>query len=138
MAQKRRPGSRTSDEVLRSHAWLFVVAGAFVVTCAAGTVVTHQTGRWQWPTLALAGLTAFGIVGVIDLCLTHVRLSPDAVTVRSLMSCRRLARDEVGRVTWARGTGVAIELRAGGMVKIPELGRSSPTVAAQLRRWLNG
>lgn len=123
--------------MLRPHVWLFVVAAAFVGASAAGTVVTHRLWGWRLGTVALAGLTTLGIVAAIDLGMTQVRLSPGELSVRSLRSRRRLTRVEIARVTWAKGAGVAVELQAGGWVKLPELGRSSPTVAAQLRRWLN-
>ncbi len=102
----------------------------------AGFVFMYVTSGWSWTTIGFAVMTLIAALGFVELGTTRVMLLDDSVEMGSIWKRRSLRRDEIKRVTWEKGAGVAFELNEGGWAKLPELGFNSQGLTNTIRAWL--
>ena len=102
----------------------------------AGLVFTYRQSGWTWLSLAFAGMTLLGLGGVIEVATSRVALLDDALECGALWSRRRYPVSEIASVTWEKGGGVYVKLKAGGWAKLPELGYNSQGLTNTVRAWL--
>lgn len=108
--------------------------GTATVGAAAGTVIWAYLGGMggAWP----------GVVGVLVLCVatlesatTHVTLEADVMAIVSNFRRRAVPREEIDSVTWQAGAGVALKLKDGAWVRLPDVGNSQSR-ANSIRAWI--
>ena len=93
---------------------------------------------WDWSTLALAGFSLIGLLGLIDALTCSIELLPDRMKVVQNFRKREYAKLEVVDVAWAKGVGVKLRLSNGRFEELPEVGDGSSSLAAHIRNWLRG
>ena len=89
--------------------------------------------------MTAVGLGAFGLltlIAVVDMGVSRLSLEADALRVVSLFSRKQYERHNIERVTWEGGAGVAIQLKDGTWVKLPDLARNSQSTTNTIRAWL--
>jgi hypothetical protein len=111
-----------------------VVAAAALFV--AGTVFTYTQNGWTWVSLAFAGMTLIGIGGIVEVATSRVVLDDDALHCGTLWSRRRYPVNDIASVSWEKGGGVFLKLKAGGFGKLPELGYNSQGLTNTVRAWL--
>jgi len=102
----------------------------------AGFIFMYARSGWTFTTIGFAVMTLIGALGFVELGTTRVILADDFIDMGPIWKRRQLGRDEIKRVTWAKGAGVALELNSGGWVKVPELGFNSQGLTNTIRAWL--
>ena len=102
----------------------------------AGFIFMYARSGWSFTTIGFAVMTMIGALGFVELGTTRVILADDFIDMGPIWKRRQLSRDEIKRVTWAKGAGVALELNSGGWVKVPELGFNSQGLTNTIRAWL--
>jgi len=121
---------------LRPKRWLLITAMVAAALFVAGLVFTYRQSGWTWLSLAFAGMTLLGLGGVIEVATSRVALLDDALECGALWSRRRYPVSEIASVTWEKGGGVYVKLKAGGWAKLPELGYNSQGLTNTVRAWL--
>ena len=121
---------------LRPKRWLLITAMVAAALFMAGLVFTYRQSGWTWLSLAFAGMTLLGLGGVIEVATSRVALLDDALECGALWSRRRYPVSEIASVTWEKGGGVYVKLKAGGWAKLPELGYNSQGLTNTVRAWL--
>ena len=110
-----------------------IVAASLVI---AGLLFTYSQSGWTWLSLGFAGMTLVGIGGVVEVATSRVTLHGDALECGNLWSRRRYPVGDIASVTWEKGGGVALKLKAGGWAQLPELGYNSQGLTNTVRAWL--
>jgi hypothetical protein len=121
---------------LRPRRWLLVAAIASAGLFAAGLLFTYSQSGWTWVSLTFAGITFIGVGGVVDVATSRIELHDDALECGTIWSRRRYPRAEIDSVSWEKGGGVCLKLRAGGWGKLPELGYNAQGLTNTVRAWL--
>ena len=119
---------------IRPKRWLLVTAIVTAALFVAGLVFTYVQNGWTWVSLSFAGMTLIGIGGVIEVATSRVVLEDDALECGTIWSRRRHPAAGIASVSWEKGGGVFLKLKAGGFAKLPELGttrKGSPTRCAR-------
>jgi hypothetical protein len=109
-----------------------VAAALFVV----GLVFTYRQSGWTWLSFAFTGMTLIGIGGVIEVATSRVVLGDDALECGTIWSRRRYPAATIASVSWEKGGGVFLKLKAGGFAKLPELGYNSQGLTNTVRAWV--
>lgn len=122
--------------MLRPRAWLFTSALSAAILFISGAVFSYRHAGWNWVSIAFAGLSLLGCVGVAELATTRIVLSEHGLETGSMWSRRRYSAGDIVSVTWESGSGVSVKLSTGGWAKVPELGYNSQGLANTLRAWL--
>jgi hypothetical protein len=137
MTQMQSPVHTPSDvQVFRPRPVLYIILGGAQVLFAAGFVFMLIHSTWSWTTIGFAAMTLFGALGFVELGTTRVVLADDGIEMGPIWTRRRYRIDEIKRVTWEKGAGVALELKAGGWAKLPEMGFNAQGLSNTIRAWL--
>jgi hypothetical protein len=123
-------------QLLRPKTWVLVMTLAAAALFAAGTAFTYTQNGWTWLSLTFAGMTLMGIGGVVEVATSRIVLHDDAVEFGTVWSRRRLAVRDIASVSWEKGGGVFLTLKAGGFAKLPELGYNAQGLTNTIRAWL--
>lgn len=129
----KRPKARASFRCTKTLFFLAVGVTVLFSSLLAHTVRSHGL---TWEALAFGALTAMAAAGVAEVLWMRVTLEPDAILIRARGSKRRIDRAEIETVTWEAGAGVALRLKNGSWVKLPDTGHGSMGVANSVRAWL--
>ena len=124
-------------KIIRPKPALFIMLAVAKAMFVAGFIFMYVTSGWSWTTIGFAAMTLIAALGFVELGTTRVILLDDSVEMGSIWKRRSLRRDEIKRVTWEKGAGVAFELNQGGWAKLPELGFNSQGLTNTMRAWLN-
>lgn len=120
----------------RSRPWIRIFLGLVVLLLAGAVFALWRTqgpGVLGWTFLALF---LFSLLGFADSLLARVRLSESELTVVSNLRRRSFQRADFQRVTWARGSGVALQRTNGSWLAMPDVVMGGPGLANALRAWL--
>jgi hypothetical protein len=123
-------------QCLRPKRWLLALTIGTAALFLAGLVFTYTRNGWTWLSLAYAGMVLVGLGGVIEVATTRVVLHDDAIECGAIWSRRRYAVTDIASVSWEKGGGVFLRLKAGGFGKLPELGYNSQGLTNTVRAWL--
>ena len=102
----------------------------------AGLVFSYWQSGWTWVTLAFAGMTLMGLGGIVEVASSRVTLHDDALVCGTIWSRRRYPVTDIASVSWEKGGGVFLKLKAGGFAQLPELGYNSQGLTNTVRAWL--
>ena len=121
---------------LRPKPWVLVAVFVAAALFVAGLVFTYSQNGWTWVSLSFAGMTFIGIGGIIEVATSRVVLGDDALECGTIWSRRRYPAADIASVSWEKGGGVFLKLKAGGFAKLPELGYNSQGLTNTMRAWL--
>ena len=121
---------------LRPRPWVLVAVLAAAALFVAGLVFVYSQNGWTWVSLTFAGMTLIGIAGVIEVATSRVILHADALECGPIWSRRRHLKADIASVSWEKGGGVFLKLKAGGFAKLPELGYNCQGLTNTVRAWL--
>lgn len=99
----------------------------------SGTWFHYRTQGLSFRTLLFAGLAAIGLLGALETVIRRMVLAGDVLHVVDLWSHRSYPRAGIARVTYAKGSPVAVVFMDGRHVKLPHLGLSTLGVANSIR-----
>lgn len=123
------------NSTIRYPPWLIVVVD-MVSTLAIGAAVYFWLNDRPMTAVGMGVFGLLALVAVIDMGVSRISLEADAVRIVSLFSSQRYERHDIERVTWEGGSGVAIQMKDGNWVKLPDLGRNSQATTNAVRGWL--
>ena len=127
--------TQSPNSIIRYPPWLIVAVDMMSTLGLAAAVYFWLNDR----RMTAVGLGFFGLlalVAVVDMGVSRISLEADALRVVSLFSTKRYERHDIERVTWEGGSGVAIQMKDGTWVKLPDLGRNSQSTTNTIRAWL--
>lgn len=122
--------------IIRPKPFLFAMLAVAKMLFVGGFIFMYARSGWSLTTIGFAVMTIIGALGFVELGTTRVILGDDFIDMGPIWKRRHLGRDEIKRVTWEKGAGVALELNGGGWVKVPELGFNSQGLTNTIRAWL--
>jgi hypothetical protein len=123
-------------QYLRPKRGVVIATTAAASLFVAGFAFTYSQNGWTWVSLAFAGLTLIGIGAILEVATSRVVLHDDALHCGTLWSRRRYPVADIASVSWEKGGGVFLKLKAGGFGKLPELGYNSQGLTNTVRAWL--
>jgi hypothetical protein len=121
---------------LRPKPWVLVAVIVSAALFVAGLAFTYGQNGWTWMSLSFAGMTLIGVGGIIEVATSRVVLEDDALECGTIWSRRRYPVADIASVSWEKGGGVFLTLKAGGFAKLPELGYNSQGLTNTIRAWL--
>lgn len=121
---------------IRPAPWLYVVIAIGELIATVGAVVIFLQQGLSWLTIALACLAIFFSLGFIDLAVSRIDLTPDALQITELHRRRAVAKNDITLVKF-EGGAVFLQLQNGSWFKLPDTGWNSLGVANTVRAWLN-
>lgn len=119
--------------VFTAPRWMLGLNGACAALFALGSWMTYRDRGWTWVSIGLAAATLVGIAGMIEVVMSRIELTDDALVVTDLAGRRRYPRNEVERVAEAKGSAPILVLRDGRKVKLSPL---MPSLANSVRAWV--
>jgi hypothetical protein len=121
---------------IRPAPWLYVVLAIGELIATVGAVVIFLQYGWSWLTIALAATALFFSLGFVDLAISRIELTPDAVEIVELLGRRTVARRDITLVK-SEGGKVLLRLQDGRWFELPDTGLNSLGIANTVRAWLN-
>jgi hypothetical protein len=121
---------------LRPKPWVLVATVIALALFVAGFVFTYTRSGWTWLSIAYGGMTLIGLAGFIEVATTRVVLYDDSLECGPIWSRRRYPVEGIASVSWEKGGGVFLKLKAGGFGKLPDLGYNSQGLTNTVRAWL--
>ena len=125
-----------NPRVITTAPWLIGVTALAEMLFTAGAVVLfvlQGPGPWAF---VLVGLALAASLAVAEAVISRVVLTDDALEIRSLRGRTTVPVEEIRRVKWEGGSGVAVRRATGTWVKLPSLGRDAQGVTNTVRAWL--
>jgi hypothetical protein len=114
----------------------YIVLAIAKMLFVAGFVFTYSRSGWTWMSVVFAAMALVAALGFVELGTTRLIITDDYLDFGPIWKRRRYARDDIKRVTWAKGVGVSLELVSGGWAKLPAVGYSSQGLTNTIRAWL--
>jgi hypothetical protein len=111
-----------------------VVALGFVAS-VSGAVFLASSRSAGWLGVTLAALAVLFGLGLADVALTQVRLTPAALEIVTNFRGRAVPRSGIDGVRWSAGCPVSVRLATGQWIALPPVGDSS-AMANGIRAWL--
>jgi hypothetical protein len=136
MRHRRKTSRHPRRDVFRSTAGLRLVIVIVTTMFVAGLAFSYFTSRTVL-FYSFLGLTALGVLGIVETLVSRVELHDDHITAVALFRRRIYARGDVTSVTWSKGAPVSIQLNGSTWVHLPNTGHSSARVVGAIRAWLN-
>jgi len=80
----------------------------------------------------------FGVLWLADIFTRRIVLGADNIRIISFSDyqCRTIPRTEIESVTWEKGCGASLIMRAGRGVRLPNVGRDPQGLTNTIRAWL--
>ncbi|MEO0796971.1 MAG: hypothetical protein AAFX93_17575 [Verrucomicrobiota bacterium] len=128
--------SEKPEKIFRPSRGAFLWIGLVIAFSAITSVILLVTDPGSWVAIAFYVFTIFGIGGAIELKKTTLILYPSSLYFSSEFKKRRIAKNEIDRVTWEKGCDPAIQLKDGSWVKIPTVGSTNQGICQSIRAWL--
>jgi hypothetical protein len=120
--------------VFRTPTWLRASVGvAFILTAGGFLLVTARYGL-TYGTAGVGLVALFLAAGFADALTTRIELGSDALLMVTNFRKRLVPRDDIAFVTWEGGSGVALKLRSGDQIKLPDVGNSQSRTNS-IRSW---
>jgi len=109
------------------------IAGVVLLSFHLPFGVSDRHRVWVVPTYAVAGA-----LWLADLLTRRIVLGPDSIRVISFSDyqCRTIQRTEIEDVTWEKGCGASLMMRAGRGIRLPNVGRDPQGLTNTIRAWL--
>lgn len=123
-------------QIWTSPLWIKLLTFASALLCGgvAGMLLRIEgDSPWLWPCLLLA---AISVLGTADALRSRVAIDGTQLEVTRNLQRRIYPREAFAEVHVEKGVPVTLTLRAGGVLRLPEVGPSPAAVARALRRWL--
>jgi len=120
----------------RARRWLRLLVLGVCVLFVAGFSYSYRLQGLGWQSAAYAALSILGIAALAETFLVRVVLLEDAALLVTLRGRQRLPRESIASVKWEGGSGVALHMRDGSWVKLPEMGQNSQGLSNSIRAWL--
>jgi hypothetical protein len=120
---------------IRPAVWLYVVIAIGELIATTGAVVIFIQQGLTWLTIALAATSLFFVLGFLDLAVSRIDLTPDALQVTELLGRQSIAKNDITLVKSENGS-VFLQLQNGRWFKLPGTGLDSLGIANTLRAWL--
>jgi hypothetical protein len=110
------------------------IAGVVLLSFHLPFGVSDRHRVWLVPTYVVAG-----VLSLVDLITRRIVLGPDSIRIISFSDyqCRTIPRTEIENVTWEKGCGASLIMRAGRGVRLPNVGRDPQGLTNTIRAWLN-
>jgi hypothetical protein len=124
-----------SEQTFRASRWLIVAVILAADLLIGAAAIAYFTRGPTMVTVVLIGLAVIGLAGVVETFVRRIVLEGDVLRIVDLWSRRQFARSDIVRVTYAKGSPVAIQLQDGRWVRLPDLGVSAQRIAAAIRAW---
>lgn len=102
--------------------------------CGVGAIHLLRTGGFGWMALFYMAMALGSVAGVWEQARTRLELRRDELLYSVGWRRRRIAKDRIEKVTWAKGCGVLIQVE-GKWVELPSVGNSQ-AVTNSVRAWL--
>lgn len=122
--------------VFRTTPWLLGAVIVAELLFLAGAWGSYRSRGLSTMTLLAGGLATFGLLGIVEVFTARIILADDALHVARFWMRRSYPRDAIRRVTYQKGSPVALELSDGQWAKLPDLGHSTQSVTNSIRAWL--
>lgn len=125
----------TDTKVIRPAAWFFAIVGlGELVSTGAAVVLFVQNGLDWWTMTAVAVAVMFNL-GLIDLVVSRIELTPDTLRVVELFRSRSVAKRDI--VTAKRdGGSLFLQLQDGRWFAVPDTGKNTLGTLNTIRAWL--
>jgi hypothetical protein len=120
----------------RPSPWLYGILAAGELLATAGAVLAYMRGAAAWEIAVAIGIALFFTAGIVDLAVSRIDLTPEALKVTELH--RRVSvpkRDVVSAKV--EGGDVFLQLKDGGWFKVPSTGRNSLAMVNSIRAWIS-
>lgn len=119
----------------RTPTWFRFFLGALCVGAILMTLVSYRAQGLSVYALGFGAFSLLVLVGLADAVMTRVTVDEGGLTRVAGFRRLRIPRHDIESVTWEAGAGVAVRLKRGSWVKLPEIGNSQAR-ANSLRAWL--
>ena len=120
----------------RTTPWLLGAVIVAELLFVAGAWGSYRGRGLNVMTFLAGGLAAFGLLGIVEVLTARIILADDALHVARFWTRRSYRRDAIRRVTYQKGSPVALELSDGQWAKLPALGHNTQSVTNSIRAWL--
>ena len=124
-----------SRTVLRPVKAQYAILATSTALSATAWAVLRWLGAGRLLTIGAAVLTAFFTLGLLDLLVSRIELTPAALRIIELHRRRSIPRTEIVSAK-ADGGSVFLQLRNGSWLKLPDTGESSTGVLNTVRAWM--
>jgi hypothetical protein len=108
-----------------------------LVSCAFTILGVREEG-WSLLNVGLCLSAVLAVAGFAEALFCRVELHPERLVVVSNFRKREYSRIQFKRVTWEKGTPVALELLDGGWLLLPAFVGGGPGVLSAFRSWMRG
>jgi hypothetical protein len=120
---------------IRPARWLYVIIAIGELIATLGAVVIFLQQGLSWLTIALALTAVLFSLGFVDLAVSRIDLTPDALQITELHRRRAVAKNDITQVK-SEGGSVFLQLQNGSWFKLPDTGFNSLGIANTVRAWL--
>ena len=112
---------------------LIYIAGVVLLSFYLPFGLSDRHRGWLVPTYAVAG-----VLWLTDIFTRRIVLGPDSIRIVSFSDyqCRTIPRTAIESVTWEKGCGASLIMRAGRGVRLPNVGRDPQGLTNMIRAWL--
>ena len=109
------------------------IAGVVLLSLHLPFGISDRHRVWLVPTYAV-----FGVLWLADIFTRRIVLGADNIRIISFSDyqCRTIPRTEIESVTWEKGCGASLIMRAGRGVRLPNVGRDPQGLTNTIRAWL--
>jgi hypothetical protein len=128
---------RFNRKEIKAAIWLKIATFVGTAIPVVGFIYSVNEDGWSLISASLFGIGVFGTVAVIDVLVSRIVLDDARIEIKGLFRRRSIPRTEISSVTWEKGTCVAMRLKDGKVVKIPNTGHNIQGQATTLRAWVN-
>ena len=106
---------------------------AITALFAAGAYSVWRAKGWTWVAIGLAGMAVFSVGAIVETFVERIRLTDDALLVRTFRGTRAYAKADIAAIAEAKGSPPSIRLKDGRWVRLPSL---ASNLGNSVRAWL--
>jgi hypothetical protein len=108
-------------------------AGVVLLSLHLPFGISDRHRIWLVPIYAV-----LGVLWLVDIFTRRIVLGPDSIRIISFSDhqYRTVPRTEIESVTWEKGCGASLIMRAGRGIRLPNVGRDPQGLTNTIRAWL--
>lgn len=100
------------------------------------TVYYSRAFEFSWLSVFFIGFAILCFFGFLESVTSYIILDENKIRFRKSFLITGIDREKIEKVTWEKGSGVAVLLKSGEWNRIPDMGHNSQGLANSLRSWI--